>query len=487
MSLLPAGEVRQALIETLPAAASQFGDNPIDPRFLYVPQAHTRALDPNNMVVVGMRGAGKTLWWQCLKSPEHRRILAQSLKDLHLDELVLVDAGFGEGLEPERRPDANILQDLVESGFAPRDIWWVVVLSLVAGFPADVAEGTWKARCRWMVGHREETSRRIAEADGILSRERHKHLVLFDALDTTASTRPVRQALLSGLLQVMLECRATRAIRIKVFVRPDMLDAASLAFPDSSKVIQEKVDLSWPSTDLFGLLWQYLGNNDRVGEAFRRTCQDLCLGLPLWPPWSLLEGSFRMSLVGEDIQQQMFKEIAGKWMGKDARRGFPYTWLPGHLSDAYGKVSPRSFLASLRAAALDSEQRYPAWPVALHYESIKRGVQEASRIRRREVTEDQIWVDLLMSPLEGMNLPLDREVLFSVWTERKVLQILQAEADAGHQVPLHLSQGAWGLLDDLNALGICERTSGDRVNMPDVFRVAWGIGRKGGVKPVARN
>ncbi len=101
--------------------------------------------------------------------------------------------------------------------------------------------------------------------------------------------------------------------------------------------------------------------------------------------------------IDEDKQRDVFHAITGPWMGRDRRRGFPYTWLPNHLGDARRQVSPRSFLAALRNAASDSSKT--DYDYALHYESIKRGVQEASRIRVREMQEDYPWVETLMKPL----------------------------------------------------------------------------------------
>jgi hypothetical protein len=40
------------------------------------------------------------------------------------------------------------------------------------------------------------------------------------------------------------------------------------------------------------------------------------------------------------------------------------------------------------------------------------------------------------------------------------------------------------LITDLQGLGMVQRIDGGRIQMPDVFRVAFGLGRRGGVKPV---
>ena len=48
----------------------------------------------------------------------------------------------------------------------------------------------------------------------------------------------------------------------------------------------------------------------------------------------------------------------------------------------------------------------------------------------------------------------------------------------------HLAEGPAGLLKDLESLNLIQRLSDGRIQMPDVYRVAFGLGRKGGVKPV---
>jgi hypothetical protein len=172
-------------------------------------------------------------------------------------------------------------------------------------------------------------------------------------------------------------------------------------------------------------------------------------------------------------------------MGRDRRRGFPYTWLPNHLGDARRQVSPRSFLAALRHAAEDTaraDQEY-----ALHYESIKRGVQQASKIRVQEIQEDYPWVQKVLEPLSGISVPCSFEEIQQIWDKNKVLKDLMSIVTAGVRLPpARIDSGAQGVFEDLKDLGLVERLSDDRVNLPDVYRVGYGIGRRGGVKPVAR-
>jgi hypothetical protein len=50
--------------------------------------------------------------------------------------------------------------------------------------------------------------------------------------------------------------------------------------------------------------------------------------------------------------------------------------------------------------------------------------------------------------------------------------------------PRHVDQGPDGVRRDLESLGIFLRLHDGRVHIPDVFRVGYGLGRKGGVRPI---
>ena len=53
--------------------------------------------------------------------------------------------------------------------------------------------------------------------------------------------------------------------------------------------------------------------------------------------------------------------------------------------------------------------------------------------------------------------------------------------------PEHLDEGPAGVRRDLENLGVFERMKkDDRVNVPDLYRVGFGLGLKGGAKPVAK-
>ena len=71
------------------------------------------------------------------------------------------------------------------------------------------------------------------------------------------------------------------------------------------------------------------------------------------------------------------------------------------------------------------------------------------------------------------------------WRKPGVLDRLTAEVEQNEVKlpPSRIEDGSDGVRRDLEELGVFQRMSDDRVNVPDLFRVGYGLRRKGGVKP----
>ncbi len=476
-------ELRAGLISALPEETSQHGEAPAA-RQIYLPVPHAKALHPNNTLIQGMRGSGKSFWFLALQQRDLRTLLGTRV-GLAADTQVTV--GFGQRPSGNQFPGKDTLIALLKEGLEPRHIWLAVVFRQVLGEQAPQAFKDltgWKERIEWVQGHPEKVDEYWYEADNRLDQQKQYHIVLFDALDRTADDWPTMNALVRGLLQLVLDTRSFRRIRLKVFARPDQLEDSSVAnFPDASKVMNQKVNLDWPRRELYGLLWQYLANDPDYGQRFMGGSSAVLPAIR----WQVTEGIWIVPETirhDEDSQKQLFHAITGPWMGRDKRRGFPYSWLTSHLGDARGQVSPRSFLAALRHAAQDEPRAGQEY--LLHYESIKRGVQEASRIRVRELEEDYPWIRALFEPLTGITVPCPFSDIRTVWQTQKVVDSLRSDiqSEAVRLPPIHIGDGEDGVLVDLLELGLVEQLKDRRINLPDVYRVGYGMGRRGGVRPV---
>ena len=473
----------RAALAALPKETS-YGETPA-PGHVYLPRSHLKALDLDSLLVTGMRGAGKTFWWSALQDAGVRRLIRWSGVRRGLSEDTEVRIGFGVRPNPNGYPSKDVLRQMLDVGIEPRTIWRTVqAWQLAADDHPFRQEDSWLARAEYVDNAPEVIEHLFQEYDSACDERDVDVLLLFDALDRCADDWKQMYRLIRGLLQTALDMRPYRRLRVKVFLRADQVEEAEIGdFPDASKVLSSAVELNWPRQELYGLLWHLLANGE-YGQHFRAF-----LGYDEWPSTEV-DGQRvfsvpRQLVVREDAQRRKFHFIAGEWMGRGPKRGFPYTWVPNHLGDTEGRVSPRSFLAALRSAAEDTADQPSEYPHALHYDSIKRGVQDASRTRVREIQEDYPWVHRVLEPLAGMVVPCAFDDIAQCWQNGNVLDRLaeEVEQDRVKLPPRHMDQGWNGVRKDLESLSVFLRMRDGRVNIPDVFRVGYGLGRRGGVKP----
>lgn len=447
--------------------------------FIYVPFAHAKALDPDHPLVRGIRGAGKSVLSSVLQTYSDS-LLRELFPSRHSYRKVSVVAGFGEISNPAQYPGRDTLEQLLKK-HEPRIIWRTIILWKLTAERPEI-EG-WIDRVRWVSENSEPVEQRLYDADQSMGSNKELQLIVFDALDRTAATWDDRARLLDGLLENLLDFRTFRAVRLKAFVRPDMLVGPEIGrFPDASKILVGAVDLLWSIRQLFGLLFHYLGNAPSAGDTFRAHCMETFgqgfVEIPHMATWRA-PGPMDMD---ETLQRRIFHSLAGEWMGTNPRRGYPYTWLPNHLADAHEQVSPRSFLAALREAAEETAECYQSHPLTLHYEAIKRGVQKASQIRVAEVAEDFPWIRQVMEPLKDLTVPCEMTEIAFRWTQSRLHDRL--DSDLRGVLPRRAGEFSQGLCDQLVTAGIFARMPDGRINLPDVYRVGFGLRRLGGVKPL---
>jgi hypothetical protein len=499
----PTAQVRRSLDE-LPETMAVSTAEP-NPNELYVVLGHERALDPDSALVVGDRGTGKSFWSAALNSPVSRALIHAQLPRLHLDR-VQTSWGFSVSTRNEDHPSRRVLQRL-QDRFAPEDIWRAVVLRQLAGrYEEGLPAETWDDAVAFVADNPEHEERLLNRISSRLAAEGKRHLVVFDALDRTGSDWKTIRELARGLLQVCLDLKGQPGIQAKVFLRPDMWeDRAIWQFPDSSKLQHGRVILEWRRTDLYGLLWHWLCNHGEGAKRYRswlRSQHRLSFkateadGEQVYP----IPPRLRQD---EDLQQAVLHDMATRYMGTNRRRGRTYTWLPNHLADAKGQVSPRSFLIAVRDAQRETQAGGHA--EVLHWEGIKRGVQSASSVRVQELREDYPWIGTVLDPLNGQTVPCRSEEIEQRWQEAGTVQAIERDRaailtpdpsgtgetdDERFYLPPHAlaspsaESPEKALIQELQRIGVIRPVDEDRVDIPDLFRVAAAIGRRGGVRPI---
>jgi hypothetical protein len=248
--------------------------------------------------------------------------------------------------------------------------------------------------------------------------------------------------------------------------------------------------LEWNTKDLYGFVWHwFLLEPGTCCEFAALSKKEVKVDIET-PSGERLIKVPRALLEDEEKQKKLFEALAGKLMGAGSKKGQPYTWIPKHLADARGRVSLRSFILALRDAARSTPM---AAATAMTYDQIKRGVQTASRNRVDQLKEDYGWIVDVLRPLAGLSTPNDDSEFIKRWkkdgTIRKIFSLKSTEPGCLIPVELEGSKEADSdvyqkLIDALRNIGVAERRDDDRLNVPDLFQVASGMVRKGGVRPI---
>lgn len=476
--------VRDALRD-IPVIAQWSATEQPDLGLLVTPRTHARALDPEVIVVEGDRGVGKSFWSAVLTFDDARALAARAYPSLGLDQTA-VSLGFAQAHRPEY-PSAAILRTVISVPAAV--IWKVVALraasrTLSAPLPDELDDTSWSDAANWLYDNPEEEERLFSAMDAALRASGKRLLLIFDALDRIGGTdwNAVRR-LVRGILQAGLEVRDSYpAIRFKAFLRSDFFNDDEIwRFPDSSKIKGAAARLIWTVPDLYALLFTRL--RQAGAEPALRVIS---------PRLALDDLTF-----DTEVQQQAMVSIAGEFMG-GVRRGRVYVWLPAHLADARGETSPRSFLLALKEAA---EKTPDGFALPLWYLQIRDSVQRASEIRVAELNEDHPWLSSVLRSLDGLIVPAERSEVAARFASSGLQTELERTAsandamtkeDAVPRTPIELAEPNIGTkeFDDrlmlaLKRLHVLEERPDRRINVPDLFRVASGIKRRGGV-PVSR-
>jgi len=186
-------------------------------------------------------------------------------------------------------------------------------------------------------------------------------------------------------------------------------------------------------------------------------------------------------------QSRVMEVLAGAYMGDGPsgyKKGKTYEWPVAHLADAFAEVTPRSFLGLMIAAA-----KYGAVPNdrVITPEGIRHGLRAASKTRVDQLHQEFLWIKGVLAPLAGLLLPQSEDEVFNAWRKTKTLAQLTADAKASKYLPpfeIAKSNSERDLFLALQKIGVMFSRKDGRLDMPDLFRVAARLLKKGGTAPV---
>jgi hypothetical protein len=160
--------------------------------------------------------------------------------------------------------------------------------------------------------------------------------------------------------------------------------------------------------------------------------------------------------------------LAGPTMGKGEKKGYTHRWIPNRLQDARVRIVPRSMLTLIRNAA-----EYACWngPGAAYLRlltplELQAALEPTSRRRTAELMEEHPVVGRLES-LRELTVMLPRAEV--------VKRLRKPVSDDG------FGDDGERVLQELLHIGVLDERLDGRLDVPDIYRYAFDIKRKGGV------
>ncbi|WP_298280130.1 hypothetical protein [uncultured Bradyrhizobium sp.] len=466
------------------AAHTASGESRAKVEEIFAPEHHAGALDPNAIIVLGARGAGKSFWAGVLGGDKTREAAAEAYPNLGLSKLI-VKFGFtgmsNDGSISRQTIDAQVPLGQ-EATLAPR-LWRCVVLrSLISALKPNAKRAPISEMMQEYADP-EVWENDCEDADQRVAQKGQKVLVIFDALDSIAMDWERLRALTDALLEVAWSTRGYRAIRLKLFLRPDQMHDLGLRFVELPKLMAGATNLNWSGVDLYGMLFARLGALEE--PSTKRAFLNLLNAEEVKPPPKTLKRLRNWSLShNSSVQRRVFRAMAGAYMGRSHKKGRTYDWPIRHLADGHGEVTPRSFLTLMMEAARFS-QVSPDQVISA--EGIRHGLREASKVRVNQLDLEFPWIKRVLAPLSGLQVPCAAYQISERWNETGTIPAIMKRATSGEFLPPFnpKSEGEEDvkLRATLVRIGVLMTRSDERFDMPDLFRVAARLLKKGGVTP----
>jgi hypothetical protein len=447
----------------------------IEPDRAFFPQGHRGVLDSRRQLIVGNRGMGKSFWTHALLSPELRKRLANAYRAPALNKTDVAIGFNGSDKLGAVAPTIDEVSQAHQEYNDPDLIWRAVLARGVRSICKLSQPTTFEGVLEEVRASKNLYSELLTDIDKRLQDEGRQLIVVVDALDRLAQRWSDIRALTQGLLVRAVGLHSFHAIRAKIFMRVDQFaDDELFRFPDSSKIRNDRVDLTWPSHELYGLLLYEVLRSPNGSDALRQLADDIDATEGL--PTSAMAHSSALR-----AQEALITAIAGEFMGGHKKRGRVYTWVPLHLSDAANNCSPRTFLTAWRSAA----EHVPApTDKAVDHLGLIEGVRRASSARLAELREDYPWIDRALEPLRRQFVPMSQDELFALWNDANVVKKIIAETTRDGvlaPIDLFIEPSASALLKTMTRIAVMDERASGKINVPDIFRVEAEILRRGGV------
>lgn len=496
MSDLDKQKLLELMVEIAPGRGQAEHESDNEEQFLknFLPVAdYRRALEPDTLLILGGRGAGKTELFRLLAIPSGREALVKSLGIRSLPPLQKTTwiAGFGRARKTERRFPApeNVEEQMrTASSLGWRSFWLGLLLGVIlqesnfnlkdpilqelSESGLQVLEERLSLLSEWLPSVKDSFEKlnyaldkldeKLVEVDSWL-------FVTYDELDRlvpsyTELATPIRELLAFWLDR----WRRWERIRPKIFLRTDLFGEEFLGFPDASKLQAHQIRLEWKHSWLYQLLVKRLANSGSEMVEYLQIIPDLVFESQTTLGWT--------STSNEKLFEEFIEQIIGRYMGSSPKKGITYRWIPNHLQDAGGRIAPRSFLKLFALAAEHRAERIfdqiLSGRMLLQPSDLQGALMHTSEDRIRELAQEEYpWLESLKMSLRYLEVPMQRD---------KFLEAVQATQWKPEKQPPATKPEE--ILEYLLRLGVVENRSDGRINMPEIYLYGFEVKRRGGVK-----
>lgn len=477
----------------LGAKAEAFDSHSLLRSTLIVPH-HLHFLEPNILLILGERGAGKSHLFQLVNSPQAQPILKSRRPRRRRPRHAIWTTGFYtrslKNLAPLYFPIKEVLQRFAKGRSQTEllDFWRGLLIGAILKqvepeykdlLHEHLPDSTVQALSNlthisgWhseIVTHLEAVESALNQLDQTLASQNRFLFVTYDDLDVMAVEWREKRALIQSLLRFWSsQWRRWRGLRPKIFLRLDLFTPEFLQFPDALKLGGHKMELHWRSLDLYQLAFKAWANSnaaslDYLSQAGLSMVEDELLG------WTYSEPRPSESALRAVVHQMM-----GQFMGGGLTKGRTFEWIPNHLRDTNRKIVPRSYLNLLAQAAKDELENARAKDnFLLSPLSIVRSIEAVSEYRIRELGEEYPWLEILSPIFNDLDIPITRKKLTNL------LRGIEWQNEEPSRGPSRQSPSE--IVDDLLKIGILRLTSDRRIHVPDLYLYGFKMKRRGGIR-----
>jgi hypothetical protein len=490
MARLPP-EQRQRLLEDLSRMGSQGraeSESADTFKKTFYPVAeHSRAFDPDVVLVIGERGSGKS---ELFRAVVKEGLLPAIIRASPSSRLARMDPGrihwlAGHPLERDFPDHGGLRRFLAEhtgDSEAAIELWFAYLARVLAArFPPDglaqleflklpggdvdrVVEAFRASRSASVLAL-DELDRRL-EAENRWVFVSYDELDILGAYDWSAMARSIE-----GLVSFWANYRRRWSrIRAKIFLRTDLFRRHTQVLgADLIRLAANRAEVFWSDRNLYAMLVKRIAN---ASPELQEYCEASRIRFEL----DELLGLVPRLDKAEDART-LIERMAGPYMGANIKKGRTFTWLLGHVRDGNGHAMPRALVRLIEEAAVQEQWRpKAACGRLLDPGSIRRALDKVSQEHVLEVNTHELpWLPGVAERVKGEYVPMLRRdadrLLANRWDGSWA-------RDPGVRPPVENSHA---LVDYLIEIGVFRVRSQDRLDVPDLFLAGLGLRRKGGV------